>query len=277
MNLVERAKNIVLSPKSEWEVIAGEASSVPSIYTSYLVILAAIPVVAGFIGSSVVGVSIMGASFRVPLLAGIANMVVSYALSLAMVYVIALIADALAPNFQGQKNFLSAFKLIAFCMTPGMLAGVFSILPSLAILGLLASLYGVYVLYLGVPTLMKVPKEKAVAYTAVLVVCVVVASIVIGVITTVFSGNPMHGMRTGALDPTGPATVSITTPEGKVEINTGKVDEMNSKLEEASKKMEAAEKSGDTDAAGKAALEALAAVAAQVKVEKNGSEETKSE
>ncbi|HSD36230.1 MAG TPA: Yip1 family protein [Rhodocyclaceae bacterium] len=192
MNIVERAKNILLSPKTEWPVIDNESSSVKSIYTEYLVLLAAIPAIAGFIGMSLIGYSMVGVTVRVPLVAGIATLILGYALSLVTVYVIAIIADALAPSFQGEKNLFNAFKLIAFSMTPGFLGGIFSLLPAFSALGLLASLYGVYVLYLGVPTLLKVPQDKVAPYTIVLVICVLVVSVISGAIVAAVSSIGMH-------------------------------------------------------------------------------------
>ena len=67
MNVVERAKRIILTPKAEWEVIAGETPTIQELYTKYVMILAAIPAVAGFIGFSLVGI----AGIRVPITYGI--------------------------------------------------------------------------------------------------------------------------------------------------------------------------------------------------------------
>ena len=127
MNLIERVQAILLKPKETWPVIAQEGGDVASIYKNYLVILAAIPAVATFIGLSVVGAGMFGVSFRVPIVAGLINMVVGYILSLVMVYVLSLIANALAPTFAGEKNQLNAFKLIAYASTAGMVGGIFSL------------------------------------------------------------------------------------------------------------------------------------------------------
>ena len=69
MNLVERAKNIILKPKQEWQVIAAEPHTVPGLYTQYVMILAAIPAVAAFIGFSLIGTSGFGVSYRGTMLA----------------------------------------------------------------------------------------------------------------------------------------------------------------------------------------------------------------
>ena len=89
MNIVERAKSILLSPRPTWEVIDTEQTDTASLYTGYLMILAAIPAVCGFIGMSIIGMGMFGVSMRVPFLAGLANMLVSYVLSLVGVYVLA--------------------------------------------------------------------------------------------------------------------------------------------------------------------------------------------
>lgn len=178
MNLVERAKNMVLTPKTEWVTVDGESHTVQGLYTTYVMILAAIPPIASFIGLAVVG---MG-PFRFPMVNLLAMLVVQYALGLGMVYVMALIIDALAPNFGGQKNFMQAFKVSAFFPTAAWLGGIFSIIPLLGILGIITGLYSLYVLYLGLPVLMKAPQEKAVGYVAVIIVIAIVLYIVVGVL-----------------------------------------------------------------------------------------------
>ncbi|GAA5159560.1 Yip1 family protein [Viridibacterium curvum] len=264
MNLVERAKNILLSPKTEWPVIEGETATVKSIYLEYLVILAAIPAIATFIGMSLVGYSVLGMSIKTPLLAGIANLIVSYVLSLVMVFVVSLIADALAPSFGGQKNPISAFKLVAFSMTASMLGGIFSIIPALSMLGLLCSLYGIYVLYVGVAPLMKVPQDKAIGYTAVLIICAIVIGVVVGAISGIVGAVGMRGsaisMSTPDTTQQAPINISIDTPQGKVQIDTQKLDDMNKKMEEIGKQAEAAAASGDQKASMEAAAKALQAM-----------------
>ena len=261
MNLVERAKGMVLTPKSEWLAVDAEPATVKSIYLEYLVILAAIPAIAGFIGMSLIGYSMFGVSVKVPLLTGISNLIVGYVLSLGMVYVLALIADALAPTFQGQKNFLNAFKLIAFSMTPGLLGGIFSIMPALSVLGLLASLYGIYLLYLGIPGLMKTPQEKAIPYTVVLLICGIVAGVITGVVMGAISSAGMS-QPAMSMSPASnaPVAISVDTPNGKIEINTQNLEAMNQKLEAINKQAETAAQQGDAKASMEAAAQALQAI-----------------
>lgn len=238
-SLLERVQAMLLRPRQTWPVIAGEDDSIARVYRSHVVWLLLIPAVAGFIGMSLVGVGAFGFTVRVPILSGLVNMVVSYALSLAMVYVVALIANALAPRFGGAAHLPSAFKLVAYAATAALMGGVFQIVPMLSMLALLASAYSIYLLYLGVPVLMRVPQDRAVGYTAVLVVCAVVLGLVVGGLMSLFSPG---GLGTGVAARQAPKEVRIRVPGTDIRVDTARV-------EEATRRMEAASKSGDAQEA----------------------------
>ena len=190
MNLVERVKAILLTPKTEWPVIATEPGDVAYLFKNYVAILAAIPVIAGFIGGSLIGYSVPGVgTIRVSVFAGLLGAVIGYLLAFVVTYVVALIADALAPRFGGQQNFANALKLTVYSYTPGWLAGIFAIIPSLAFLGILG-LYALYLFWLGAPVLMGVPSDRATGYTATVVVCGIVLGIIVAVIQAALIGIP---------------------------------------------------------------------------------------
>ncbi len=192
MNVVERAKNLILQPAAEWDKIAGETHTVQGLYTGWIMILAAIGPIATFIGHSIVGVGAFGISYRMPIVSGLAFMIASYAISLAMVYVFALVIDALAPSFDGTKDFAQAFKVAAFAPVASWLAGVFGILPALAILSILG-LYSLYLLWLGLPKLMNVPPAKAAPYTVVVIVVALVLTLVIGALSAFMGVGRLMG------------------------------------------------------------------------------------
>lgn len=199
MNLVQRVQDILLKPKSTWPVIDLEPTDVASVYKNYVMILAAIPAIAGFIGMSIVGFGGFGVTLRVPILSGLVSAIVGYVLSLLMVFVVALIVDALAPTFGGIKNQIAAVKLVGYASTAGFVGGIFSLLPSLSILGALAGLYGIYLMYLGLPVLMKCPPERAIAYTAVTAICAIVAALIMSAVSSLFVPSPIT--RVGSLLP----------------------------------------------------------------------------
>jgi Yip1 domain len=181
MNLVERVKGIILTPKTEWPVIAGEPGDAGYLFSNYVAILAAIPAVCGFIGSVVVGAPIIGALFAA---------VIHYVLAFVSVYIVALIVNLLAPTFSSQKSFASALKVTVYSYTPSWLVGVFLLIPGLRFLTILG-LYGLYLLWLGLPPVMKTPAEKSLVYTIVIVICAIVVAIVLGAIVTAIIGVRM--------------------------------------------------------------------------------------
>ncbi len=256
MSLIQRITDILLKPKETWPAIAQEPADVASIYSRYLLFVALIPAVCGFIGLSIVGVGGFGFNIRLPLLTGLVNMVVSYVLSLALVFLLALVTDALAPSFGGSKNQVNALKLVAYASTAGFVGGVFSLLPSLSMLGLLASLYSVYLVYTGIALLMRCPPEKAAGYTAAVVVCGIVAMVLMGAVASFFMPRP--GMHLGSLP--GGNSVSIQTPGGEVKLDAAKMEAAAKRMEEAGKRLEKAQASGDGAAAGKAMSEMMGAM-----------------
>lgn len=186
MNIVDRATAIILRPRQEWDVIRGEQTSTAELYRGYVVPLAAIGPVATLIGIAVFGISIpLLGTVQVPIGTALAQAVVTYALTLAGTYVFALVIDALAPTFSGTKSSIQALKVAVYGSTAGWLAGIFSLIPALSFLGILG-LYSIYLLYLGLPVLMGAPRERALPYTVVAVIAVIVIYVVIGAVAGFF-------------------------------------------------------------------------------------------
>jgi hypothetical protein len=234
MDLVRRAQDILLKPKETWAVIDTEPGDARTLYTQYLMILALIPAVASFVGFSLLGMGAFGFSMRMPVVWGLTHAIVHYVLTLVMVYVLALIVDALAPGFGGVKNPAQALKLVVYSMTAGLVGGIFMLLPALSILGLLASLYGIYLFYLGLPVLMKCPQDKAVAYTAVVGVLALVAGIVVGSIANAatFGGSHFASMAGDG------ARMTITTPKGDVTLDSAKIAAAGEQIKAAAERMQ---------------------------------------
>jgi hypothetical protein len=188
MNLVDRAKKIILTPALEWQAIKTEPLSVAEMFTGYAMILAAIPSVAGFIGYALMGYSVDGNFIKGSVSEGLLYAILTYALSLASVYVLALIIDALAPNFGCRKDFTTALKIAVFSYTATWIAGVFRILPGLSWLSILG-LYSLYLMYVGLRELKEVSQDKIVGYYALSLVAAVVMWMVIGtVISLIVAG-----------------------------------------------------------------------------------------
>jgi len=198
MNLFERAKNILITPKTEWEVIKNEQTSVSDLFTKYVLILALIPAVAGFIGQSLVGISLGPfGSYKMPIGRGLLYLVLYYAMTVGAVYLLAFIVDALAPSFGAKKDMLASLKVVVYSYTAAWVAGIFQIIPILGFLGIIGSLYGLFLLYLGLKIVMETPQDKLVGYFIVVIIVSIVVYFVIGMIVgaIAFGGMMMDGFR----------------------------------------------------------------------------------
>jgi hypothetical protein len=259
MDIVARAKNICLTPDTEWQVIAGESSPPAALISEYVVPLAAIGAVAGLIGGTLIGRSVpfLG-TYRVGLIAGISGAVFTFVMAIVGVFVLSLIINALAPTFGAEKNSTQALKVAVYSYTPAWIAGALQILPIwslVSLVGLLAGLYALYLLYLGLPRLMKCPQDKAVGYTAIVVVCAVVFMVVVGSIGATIVG----GAAFGAAALSGGPTTRSGSSDVRFDKNSamGKLQALGDKMEQSTKKMEAAQKRGDANAEAAAAFEGL--------------------
>ena len=130
--LIARIRAILTQPKSEWPAIAGEPATVGDLYKNYIIVLAAVSVLASFIKVSLIGTTIpFAGTVRTPIGAGLIGMIVSYVLTLIGVFVMALIIDALAPTFGGQKDRTQALKAIAYSSTAAWVASIAGIVPGI--------------------------------------------------------------------------------------------------------------------------------------------------
>ena len=179
MNAAVRAARILTDPFLEWTKIEKETGDAAYLLTSYVVVLAFIPAAFGFIGACIVGVAVPGTgTLRAPIIEGLFGAAFGYVMSCATVLLLGLLIDLTAPLFGGRKNFDSAFKLAVYSFTPVWLAGIFLLAPGLRFIGL-SGLYGAYLLWVGLPPLMKVPAGRIPLYTAAIVAC---ACVLVGIV-----------------------------------------------------------------------------------------------
>jgi hypothetical protein len=178
-NVFERAKSVCLSPDSAWTTIAAERAEAPALIVGYVLPLAGAAAVAQVIGLSVVGQSFgVFGTYRMPITTGIGLAIASLAFAAIGVVLMSLIIDALAPTFGAEKSREQAIKVAVYSATPVWLAGVLQIVPALGVVALIGALYALYLLYLGLPRLMKCPPDKTIGYLGSVIACAVVIGIV---------------------------------------------------------------------------------------------------
>jgi hypothetical protein len=204
MSIVERAKNIILKPTDEWNVIASEPATIGGLFTGYAMPLALIPLVSTILFTGILGISaadMMGFGDGMPLdLMAIAGMaLLSLIVSLVSLFVMGTMVKLVSPSFNGTSDKVQAMKLMAYASTPSWVVALLSWIPFLgAVLGFAAMVYVVYLIYCGLNPVMGVPKEKIAGFTVVIVlIYVVVALIMSGIVAALlystFFANPMMG------------------------------------------------------------------------------------
>ena len=175
MTVVERAKAILFTPQAEWAAIEQEPARMRDLYVPYVAILAAIPELANFLGQSVIG------AYQ-PVGSGLMRAVSVYVLTFAVVYLVAVVIDVLAPRFGGKKNWANAFKLSVYTHTPIWLAGIFLLVPGLSFLLLVGGLLAFNLLWIGLPLLMHPRGDAVLPYAAIVAACVLVPAIVLSML-----------------------------------------------------------------------------------------------
>ncbi len=204
MSIVERAKNIILKPTDEWNVITSEPATIGGLFTGYAMPLALIPLVSTILFTGLLGISaadMMGFGDGMPLdLMAIAGMaILSLIVSLVSLFVMGTMVKLVSPSFNGTSDKVQAMKLMAYASTPSWVVALLSWIPFLgAVLGFAAMVYVVYLIYCGLNPVMGVPKEKIAGFTVVIVLIYVVVAlirsgIVAALLYSTFFANPMMG------------------------------------------------------------------------------------
>jgi hypothetical protein len=164
VNLIDRVKTILLSPKDEWPRIAAEPATVQSLYTGYIVILAAFGPLALLVSFAVLGLG-----------AGLGAALFTYIHSLVDVAILALIVDVLAPTFGGTKDYVASLKLVTYSFTALWVAQIALLIPVAGGLVVLIGLvYAFYLFFLGVPVLRRSTADRAIPFTIVVVISAIV-------------------------------------------------------------------------------------------------------
>jgi Yip1-like protein len=188
-NLVARATNILKQPAVEWPVIATEPTDTATLMQGYAAPLAAIPAICRWIGYAFIGFGVpYFGTYRVGIVRGFANAVVSWVLALVGAYIAALIIEKLAPSFQSSGGTIQALKIVVYASTPVWVAGVLELVPALSPLIVIAALYAIYLFYLGLPEVMHTPGEQVIPYMIVSALVVIVVTLCLAVVTGVIAG-----------------------------------------------------------------------------------------
>ena len=193
MNLLERIKNIIVTPNTEWGVIDQESDTPNSLLKSYVLPLGIAGAIATFIGSSFIGTTVFGVKVGGTFAYGINQAVISLLSVVVGFYIAIYVIDMLAPTFKSKKDLNKTAQLVAYSNTPALLGALLAVIPSLSTIGALFGLYGFYLLYLGLPVMKKTPEQQRWPYIIVSIVVMFVVYLVIGAILAAVLA-PMFGI-----------------------------------------------------------------------------------
>jgi Yip1 domain len=193
--VIQRARSLLVSPRTEWPVIAAEPATVADLYRDYIMVVAAVPAICLFIKTSLLGYAWHGFRvYRVAIAPGLAAAFVEYTVSLVVVYLLALIIESLAPSFAAQPDRVQALKVAGYSYTASWVAGFAQVLPGLyGLFALAGAIYSVFLLYLGLPSTMRVLPERAGGYTAVAAVIALVLDWVVALMIGGITGISLTG------------------------------------------------------------------------------------
>lgn len=171
--IVERVVGILVRPRRTWATVDQEPTAPAALYLRYIAPLAGLAALARLIGVMFVG---FPAAPPLPWLVAVPLELLYFGFELLAVLIVAYVIDWLGPRLgcpecEGVSTHRQALKVAAYARTPLWIAGLVAIVPALQFIALIiGSLYAVYLLWLGLPELMKAPRHRIPVYTLLTVV-----------------------------------------------------------------------------------------------------------
>lgn len=186
--MISRVKGMLLEPRATWKELDAEFLKPGELWMKYIIPLAAIYPIAHAVGVILFGerIAFTRLTNSVPISSAIIQGIAALILALLSVFVLSRIISLLAPGFGGQRNDVQGLKAAAYASTASWVGGIFALIPALGIVSLIFSLYSLVLLYIGLPIVMKVPQDRAMGYTAVVIIVWIVVFLIVGAVITAF-------------------------------------------------------------------------------------------
>ncbi len=157
-------------PKQEWEAIRNENCTIGKCYCSYVFILAAIPPISGYIGTTTFGWEVAGReAVKLSPDSALIIAIAYYLVMLVGVFSMGFMIHWMGKTYGAEQPLPRCISLAAYVATPMFLVGIFEIFPIIwlnFLVGLPALAYTVYLLYTGVPIMMQIPEEKGFLFSS---------------------------------------------------------------------------------------------------------------
>ncbi|UCH72530.1 MAG: YIP1 family protein [Thermoplasmatales archaeon] len=185
--MISNGISVLTGPKQAFQRLKKEQMTMQTIII-YVAIFALPGLIGYIVGYGVVGVSYSYAfvswSYKVPIANAVGFGIFYYIMWIILVIVFGYVINMLAPSFKSRQDLIQSMKLAAFASTPSLIAGIFNIWPPIALLTLLFAIYGIYLLYIGIPIFMDTPQDQHIIY---LIICIIVLIVFTFIISWVVS------------------------------------------------------------------------------------------
>lgn len=181
MSTFVNAIRLLINPRSTWDTIANAAPSTTNVLALHTIPLAILPAVCWYYGVTTQGWSIAGDVMRLTAESALPMCVMFYFAMIGAVLFLAYMVWWMSTTYGERASFAAATALISYTATPFFLAGPMGLFPILwldIMLGVGIASWCIYLLYLGVSPMMRVPRDRGFLY----------ASAVFGVALVAFVG-----------------------------------------------------------------------------------------
>jgi len=182
---------LLTHPNQEWTRVREDNSSTFKTYFTYIIFLALIPPVCGYIGTTKVGWSLSGSSEVVLLTKQSAGFmcVMSYFAILVGIYIMGCAINWMSKTYESNPSVSKCIVFTSHTTSPLLVSGFIGLYPSIWVMvftGLAAATWSVYLLYSGIPIFMGINKEQGFIFASAIVCMALVSFVAILASTVIF-------------------------------------------------------------------------------------------
>lgn len=164
---------ILFNPEKEWDRIRVRNDTALGHYLRYVLLIALVPPVAWYIGATEVGWSLGGRVIKLTSESALQIVILFYLSILVGVAALGYMVHWMSETYEApDSSFSKGVGIAAYTCTPLFVCGGIGFYPIVwldILLGVAAAGYSVYLLYIGVPIVMEIPRERGFLFASALV------------------------------------------------------------------------------------------------------------